>query len=378
MARPKAALVVTKVDRRVLDSMAHRARTAPQLARRARIVLACATGLDNTTVAKTLRMSKPTVGRWRQRFIDKGGDGLLDEPRPGAPRTINDTQVDAVVTRTLETTPRGATHWSTRTLAKATGVSPMSVHRIWQAFGLQPHRTKTFTLSPDPLLIDTVRDIVGLYLNPPQHAAVFCVDEKPQIQAWDRTAPVLPLRPGQAERRTHDDKRHGTTSRFAALEVKTGHVLGQIRRRHRAIEFRAFLTALDVQVLADLDVHVIMDNDGTHKTALIRRWFARHPRFHPHFTPTYASWLHLVERWFAALEMKQLRRGVHDSVRSLESAIREFIDASNTAGQPYVWTKTADDILASIARFALRTVTVHDRQQVMSRTTGAGHQGHTS
>ena len=300
MARPKAALVVTKVDRRVLDSMAHRARTAPQLARRARIVLACATGLDNTTVAKKLRMSKPTVGRWRQRFIDKGVDGLLDEPRPGAPRTINDTQVDAVVTQTLETTPRGATHWSTRTLAKATGVSPMSVHRIWQAFGLQPHRTKSFKLSPDPLLIDTVRDIVGLYLNPPPHAAVFCVDEKPQIQAWDRTAPLLPLRPGQAERRTHDYKRHGTTSLFAALEVKTGHVLGQIRRRHRAIEFRAFLTALDVQVPADLDVHVIMDNDGTHKTALIRRWFARHPRFHPHFTPTYASWLNLVERWFAA------------------------------------------------------------------------------
>ena len=210
MARPKAALVVTKVDRQVLDSMAHRARTAPQLARRARIVLACAAGLDNTTVAKKLRMSKPTVGRWRQRFIDKGGDGLLDEPRPGAPRTINDTQVEAVVTRTLETTPRGATHWSTRTLAKATGVSPMSVHRIWQAFGLQPHRTKSFKLSPDPLLIDKVRDIVGLYLNPPQHAAVFCVDEKPQIQALDRTAPLLPLRPGQAERRTHDYKRHGT------------------------------------------------------------------------------------------------------------------------------------------------------------------------
>ena len=281
MARPKAALVVTKVDRQVLDSMAHRARTAPHLARRARIVLACATGRDNTTVAKKLRMSKPTVGRWRQRFIDKGGDGLLDEPRPGAPRTINDTQVEAVVTRTLETTPRGATHWSTRTLAKATGVSPMRVHRIWQAFGLQPHRTKSFKLSPDPLLIDKVRDIVGLYLNPPQHAAVFCVDEQPQIQALDRTAPLLPLRPGQAERRTHDYKRHGTTSLFAALEVKTGHVLGQIRRRHRAIEFRAFLTALDVQVPADLDVHVIMDNDGTHKTALIRRWFARHPRFHP-------------------------------------------------------------------------------------------------
>ena len=249
----------------------------------------------------------------------------------------------------------------------------MSVHRIWQAFGLQPHRTKTFTRSPDPLLIDKVRDSVGVYLNPPQHAAVFCVDDKPQIQAWDRTAPVLPLRPGHAERRPHDDNRHGTTSLCAALAVKTGHGRGQIRRRHRAIACRAFLTALDVQVPADRDVHVIMDNYGTHKPALIRRWFARPPRLHPHCTPTYASWLHRVERWFAALEMKQLRRGVHDSIRSLESAIRECIDASHTAGQPYVWTKTADDILARIARFALRTVTVHHRQQVMSRTTGTGH-----
>ena len=249
----------------------------------------------------------------------------------------------------------------------------MRVPRIWQAFGLQPHRTKPFTLSPDPVRIDTVRDSVGVYLNPPPHAAVFCVDDKPQIQAWDRTAPVLPLRPGHAERRTHDDNRHGTTSLFAALAVKTGHVRGQIRRRHRAIACRAFLTALDVQVPADLDVHVIMDNDGTHKPALIRRWFARPPRVHPHCTPTYAAWLHRVERWCAALEMKPLRRGVHDSIRSRASAIREFIDASNTAGQPYVWTNTADDILARIARVALRTGTVHDRQQVMSRTTGTGH-----
>jgi transposase len=372
MARPKPTLVVTEDQRRTLETMAHRARTAPLLARRARIILTCATGLDNTTVARKLRMAQPTVGRWRQRFIDKGVDGLLDEPRPGTPRKIGDAEVEAIVTRTLENRPLGATHWSTRTLAKAAGVSPMSVHRIWHAFGLQPHRTETFKLSPDPLLIDKVRDIVGLYLNPPQHAAVFCVDEKPQIQALDRTAPLLPLRPGQAERRTHDYKRHGTASLFAALEVKTGRVLGQIRRRHRAVEFRAFLTALDAQVPADLDVHVIMDNYGTHKTAIIRRWFARHPRFHPHFTPTYASWLNLVERWFAALETKQLRRGVHDSVRSLESAIREFIDASNTAGQPYLWTKTADEILASIARFALRTVTIHDKQ-VMLRTTGTGH-----
>jgi transposase len=372
MARPKPTLVITEMERQALQSMAHRARTAPWLARRARIVLACATGLDNTTVARKLRMSQPTVGRWRQRFIDKRLDGLLDEPRPGAPRTITDAQVDDIVVRTLDSSPVGATHWSTRSLSKAAGISPMSVSRIWQAFGLQPHRSQTFKLSPDPLLIDKIRDIVGLYLNPPAHAAVFCVDEKPKIQALDRTAPLLPLRPGQAERRTHDYKRHGTTSLFAALEVKTGQVLGQIRRRHRAIEFRAFLTALDDQVPADLDVHVIMDNYGTHKTALVRRWFARHPRFHPHFTPTYASWFNLVERWFAALETQQLRRGVHNSVRSLEGAIRTFIDASNTPGKPYVWTKTADEILASIARFAHRTSAVHE-QQVMLRTTGTGH-----
>lgn len=372
MARPKAALVITESERQGLESMAHRSRTAPQLARRARIVLACGSGLDNTTVARKLHLAKPTVGRWRQRFIDKRLDGLLDEPRPGAPRTITDAQVEDIVIRTLESAPIGATHWSTRSLSKATGVSPMSVHRTWQAFGLQPHRTTTFKLSPDPLLVDKIRDIVGLYLNPPAHAAVFCVDEKPQIQALERTAPLLPLRPGQAERRTHDYKRHGTTSLFAALDVKTGHVLGQLRRRHRAIEFRDFLNALDDRVPGDLDVHVIMDNYGTHKTASIKRWFARHPRFHPHFTPTYASWLNLVERWFAALETQQLRRGVHSSVRALEMAIRTFIEASNTAGQPYVWKKTADEILASIARFAARTRAVHD-QQVMLRTTGTGH-----
>ena len=248
----------------------------------------------------------------------------------------------------------------------------MSVHRIWQAFGLQPHRTKSFTLSPDPVRIDTVRDLVGVYLNPPPHAAVFGVDDTPRIQAWDRTAPVLPLRPGQTERRTHDDNRHGPTSLFAALEVKTGHGLGQIRRRHRAIACSACLTALDVQVPADLDVHVIMDNDGTHKPSLIRRWVARPARLQPHVTPPYASWLHRVERWCAALEMKPLRRGVQDSVRARASAMRACIDASTTAGQPDVWTNTADDILARIARVALRTGTVHDRQQVMSRTTGTG------
>src|ERR1700681_1142609 len=301
--RPKQPLILTREERERLESLAHRARSQALLARRARVVLACAEGLANDTVARKLRCSVGMVGKWRSRFLKQRLEGLYDEPRPGAPRTVSDAQVEQVVIRTLESTPRGQTHWSTRGLAQATGLSRMTISRIWHAFGLQPHRTETFKLSPDPLLIDKVRDIVGLYMNPPDHALVFCVDEKSQIQALDRTAPLLPMRPGQAERRTHDYKRHGTASLFAALEVKTGQVLGHIRRRHRAVEFRTFLTALDAQVPAYLDVHVIMDNYGTHKTASIRRWFARHARFHPHFTPTYASWLNLVERWFAALEM---------------------------------------------------------------------------
>jgi len=339
--------------------MAHRARSQPALARRARVVLTCAAGLDNKATAKKLRMAPQTVGRWRARFVEQRLDGLLDEPRPGAPRTISDAQVEAVVIRTLETTPRAATHWSTRSMAATAGIGSTTVHRIWRAFGLQPHRTETFKLSPDPLLIDKVRDIVGLYLHPPERAVVFCVDEKPQIQALDRTSPLLPMQPGQAERRTHDYKRHGTTSLLAALDVKTGKVLGHLRRRHRAVEFRQFLDALEASVPVDLDVHVIMDNYSTHKTALIRRWFAKRPRFHAHFTPTYASWLNLIERWFSALETRQLRRGAHRSVPALKAAIREFIDAHNTDGKPFVWTKTADQILASIARFALRTLQAH-------------------
>ncbi len=284
-------------------------------------------------------------------------DGLLDEPRPGTPRRITDEQVEAVIVRTLETTPRGATHWSTRGMAKASGLSPMAISRIWRAFGLQPHRAETFKLSPDPLLIDKVRDIVGLYMAPPEHALVLCVDEKSQIQALDRTAPLLPLRPGQAERGTHDYRRHGTTTLFAALNVKPGQVLGETRARHRALEFRKFLDLIDAHVPADLDVHLILDNYGTHKTALIRHWFAKRSRYHLHFTPTYGSWLNMVERWFAGLTTKQLRRGVHRSVAALERAIREYIEAHNVDCQPFVWTKSADDILASIARFAARTVT---------------------
>jgi transposase len=339
--------------------LAHRARTAAQPARRARIVLACADGQDNKTVARRLRVSQTTVGKWRARFLAQRIEGLYDEPRPGAPRQITDAHVEHIIIRTLETTPRGATHWSTRDMAKAAGLSHVTIGRIWRAFGLQPHRTETFKLSPDPLLIDKVRDIVGLYLHPPAHALVLCVDEKPQIQALNRTAPLLPMQPGQVERRTHDYKRHGTTSLFAALNVKTGTVIGDIQPRHRAIEFRTFLNQIDAHVPTDLDIHIIMDNYSTHKAPTVRAWFAKHPRFHVHFTPTYASWLNQVERWCAGLEAKALRRGSHTSVTMLKAAIRDYSGASNTAGKPFVWIKTADQILANIARFAQRTLQIH-------------------
>ena len=324
--RPKQPLILTEEERDRLQSLAHLARSQPLLARRARVVLAC-------------------------------GEGLYDEPRPGAPRKVSDGEVERVVIQTLENTPRGETHWSTRGLAKATGLSRMTISRIWRAFGLQPHRTDTFKLSPDPLLIEKVRDIVGLYMNPPDHALVLCVDEKSQIQALDRTQPLLPLRPGQPERRTHDYKRHGTTSLFAALELKTSQVIAQLKRRHRSLEFRQFLDVIEAQVPAGLEVHMIMDNYGTHKTALIRKWFAKRPRFHAHFTPTYGSWINLVERWFAELTNKRIRRGVFRSVRELEAAIREYIEVHNEDPKPFVWTKTADQILASIARYAERTNT---------------------
>lgn len=356
----------------MLESMARRSRTAPQPARRARIVLACAEGLDNKTVARKLRVSPATVGKWRARFVRDRLDGLHDEPRPGAPRTVSDAKVEEVVARTLESTPRGATHWSTRTLAKASGLSRMTISRIWRAFGLQPHRTETFKLSPDPRLIEKVRDVVGLYVNPPAHAVVLCVDEKSQIQALDRTQPLLPIRPGQVERRTHDYKRNGTTSLFAALDVKTGMVLGETYRRHRSTEFRKFLDTIEANVPANLDVHVIMDNYGTHKTALIRNWFAKRPRFHAHFTPTYGSWLNMVERWFAELTNKQIRRGTYRSVPELEKAIRKFIDAHNSDAKPFVWTKSADEILASIAcRFSEPIPPTFSKAFPPPRVTGA-------
>jgi transposase len=355
--RPKQPLVLTEEEQERLESLIHRARSQPMLARRARVVLGCAEGRDNKSVAKKLRCSLGMVGKWRLRFLKTRLEGLYDEPRPGAPRKVNDNQVEQVVIQTLESTPRGQTHWSTRELAKATGLSRMTISRIWQAFGLQPHRTETFKLSPDPLLIEKVRDIVGLYMNPPDHAVVFCVDEKSQIQALDRTQPMLPLRPGQLERRTHDYKRHGTTSLFVALELKTSRVIGQLHRRHRSQEFRRFLDTIEANVPTQLEAHIILDNYGTHKTALIRKWFAKRPRFHVHFTPTYGSWINLVERWFAEITNKPIRRGVFRSVKELEAAIREYIDVHNEDPKPFVWTRTADDILASIARFAQRTRT---------------------
>ena len=357
--RPKTALVVSDDERQELEGLAKRRRSASAVAQRARIILGCAAGQDNKTVARRVRVTEQTVGKWRRRFNADGVAGLMDEPRAGAPRQITDDQIEDVIVRTLESTPDGATHWSSRDMAKATGLSHMTISRIWRAFGLQPHRDETFKLSPDPLLIEKVRDIVGLYLNPPDHAVVFCVDVKPQIQALDRTAPLLPLQPGQVERRTHDYTRHGTTSLYAALNVKTGKVTGRTFSRQRARELRRFLNELDGTVPAELEVHIILDNASAHKSTLIRRWLQRHPRFHFHYTPTYASWMNLVERWFSALTTKQLRRGVHRSVRELVAAIREFIDVHNRTGKPYVWVKTADEILASIARFAQRTLTAH-------------------
>jgi transposase len=321
---------------------------------RARIVLASADGESNTAIALGAGVTKQTVGKWRTRFLLRRLDGLLDEPRPGAPRKISDAKVERVVTQTLESKPKDATHWSTRALAKASGLSRSSVHRIWRAFGLQPHRAESFKLSTDPLLIEKVRDIVGLYLDPPDRAMVLSVDEKPQIQALDRSQPILPMRPGQIERRTHDYTRHGTTSLFAALNVRTGKIIAEHHRRHRSIEFRSFLNTIDANVPDTLDVHLVLDNYGTHKTPLIKRWLLRHPRFHLHFTPKGASWINQVERVFADLTNKQLRRGAHRSTAELERAIREYIDARNRNPKPFVWTKTADEILASIERFCKR------------------------
>jgi transposase len=356
IGRPIIPLTLSEQEHTSLQNWARRPKSAQALAQRARTILLCAEGFTNTEVAARVRWTKQTVGKWRRRFLERRLDGLLDEPRPGTPRRLSDADIERVLTMTLETAPVAATHWSTRSLAQACGLSRASVHRIWSAFALQPHRAETFKLSKDPLFIEKVRDIVGLYLAPPDRALVLCVDEKSQIQALDRTQPLLPMRPGQIERRTHDYERHGTTSLFAALDVKTGKVIGECHRRHRATEFRQFLDTIEAATPAALDLHLILDNYGTHKTPLIHRWLAKRPRFHLHFTPTSASWINLVERWFATLTEKQIRRSTHRSTRELEQAIRAYVQHNNDLPKPFVWTKTADEIFASVARFCQRTL----------------------
>ena len=326
MGRPKAEIVLSDAEREQLVTWTRRRKTAQALALRSRIILECATGIDSKRVAQQISVTQQTVSKWRNRFAMDRLDGLLDAPRPGAPRTIDDARVDAVIAKTLETVPKNATHWSTRNMARETGLSQTAVSRIWRAFGLQPHRQETFKLSTDPLFVDKVRDIVGLYLAPPTKALVLCVDEKSQIQALDRTQPILPLAPGIPARRTHDYMRHGTTTLFAALDIASGEVIGELHRRHRSSEFLQFLRTIEASVPAALDIHLVMDNYGTHKTPKVRNWFARHPRFHVHFTPTSASWINQVERWFATLTEKQIRRGTHRSTRQLEQAIRSYLD----------------------------------------------------
>ncbi len=371
--RVPAALELSGAERSELEGWARRRKTAPALALRARIVLRAAAGLSNTAIAAELGVAKHTVGKWRERFARLRADGLLDEPRPGAPRRIGDEQVAELVDRTLSTRPEGATHWSLRTMARASGLSVTTVGRVWRAFGLQPHRAETFKLSTDPLFAGKVRDIVGLYLAPPDRALVLCVDEKSQIQALDRTQPLLPLRPGRAERRTHDYTRHGTTSLFAALDVAAGRVIGRCFPRHRAAEFRRFLDEIDANVPPDLEVHLVLDNSATHKTKAIRDWLAKRPRYHVHFTPTSASWINQVERWFGLLTERALRRGVHRSVADLERAIRAFIDTTNAEPKPFRWVKSADDILASVRRFCLRTLDAATTEAALARTSESGH-----
>jgi transposase len=347
--------MLSETEREQLEALTLRRKTAQALALRARIVLACAAGADNKVVAARQRVTPQTVSKWRARFVEQRLDGLLDAPRPGAPRSIDDTRIDAVIAKTLESVPAGATHWSTRSMARDAGLSQTAVSRIWRAFGLQPHRQETFKLSSDPLFVEKVRDIVGLYLDPPVKAMVLCVDEKSQIQALDRTQPLLPLAPGIPERRTHDYARHGTTTLFAALDIATGEVIGETHRRHRSSEFLQFLRTIEANVPPQMDIHLVMDNYGTHKTPTIKAWFARNPRFHVHFTPTSASWLNQVERWFATLTQNYIRRGTHRSTRQLEQAIRQYLELNNARPKPFVWSKSADDILASIERFCLRT-----------------------
>ena len=366
MGKAAVAIELTASERRELELLARAQKSGQAMARRARIVLAAAAGLENKDICVEVGADANTVGKWRRRFAEHRHDGLLDEPRPGTPRTIGDDEIADTIRLTLDAKPPGATHWSLRSMARTVGYAPSTIHRIWRAFSLQPHRTETFKLSNDPLFVEKVRDIVGLYLSPPERALVLCVDEKSQIQALDRSQPLLPMRPGQVERRTHDYTRHGTTSLFAALDVASGSVIGRCYPRHRSSEFRKFLDQIEANVPRDLDVHLVMDNYATHKTKPIRDWLAKRPHWHVHFTPTSASWINQVERFFALITEKQIRRGVHRSTQQLETDIRAFIDAHNTQPKPFRWTKSADDILAAIQRFCMRT-------NEISRTSKSGH-----
>jgi len=359
MGRPKAALVVTDDERTELMRLTKRTRVNRAVAFRARLVLACADQPLNTVVARRYHTTNATVGKWRKRFLEDRLDGLYDEPRVGAPRTISDDQVEAVVVRTLETLPKGQTHWSTRTMAAKAGMSHTMVGRIWRTFGLKPHISRSFKISPDPQLVEKVRDVVGLYMNPPTNAVVFSFDEKSQIQALERAQPILPMDIGQPERRTHNYIRNGTLDLFAALNVATGEVLARCKQQHRAQDFVAFLRDIEASVDPGLEVHVVLDNLSAHKAPAVQRWLLRHPRVQFHFTPTYASWLNMVERFFGLLTEKALRRGSHTSIPQLRAAILAYVDTHNENRRPFRWTKTADEILDKMRRFGLRTQQVH-------------------
>jgi len=351
MGRPTSKLALTDAERNELKRLARTRSGKAAVSRRARIILKCATGLTDIDVAEELDTTRITVGKWRRRFIADRLDGLYDEPRAGAPRKIDDDVVEMIIDATLNKKPRKATHWSSRLLEKETGVSFSSIQRIWRAFGLQPHRSQTFSLSTDPQFIEKVRDVVGLYMNPPANALVLCVDEKSQIQALDRSQPVLPMRPTTPHRLTHNYVRHGTTSLFAALDVATGNVIGKCFRRHRTDEFLKFLNLVKKNVPQELDVHLVMDNYTTHKNERVKRWLLRNPRFHIHFIPTHSSWLNMVESWFSLLSNRKLKRGVHCSTQALERDINEFIGAHNEDPTPYVWSKSADEIFESLRRY---------------------------